>query len=92
MMYQNVPVPNVVAKFGGGYVGAQQAAAGHALGEEAVKRFGLKKRRQGDRARTIRSTAEALRARARQPTAMDAAGLEVTKIVSPPEWPPPIQI
>jgi len=47
MMYQNVPVPNVVAKFGGGYVGAQQAPQGKALGEEAVKRFGLK---SGDKA------------------------------------------
>ena len=37
MMYQNVPVPKVVAKFGGGYVGAQQAAQGHALGDEAVR-------------------------------------------------------
>ena len=35
MMYQNVPVPTVVAKFGGGYVGAQQAPQGHALGARA---------------------------------------------------------
>ena len=42
MMYQNVPLPGVVAKFGGGYVGAQQDAQGKALGEEAVRRFGLK--------------------------------------------------
>ena len=40
MMYQNVPVPQVVAKFGGGYVGAQQGPQGHALGVEAVKRAG----------------------------------------------------
>src|SRR5271157_3243038 len=42
MMYQNVPVPQVVAKFGGGYVGAQQAQQGRALGVEAGKRAGLK--------------------------------------------------
>ena len=36
MMYQNVPVPQAVAKFGGGYVGAQQAPQGQALGAEAV--------------------------------------------------------
>jgi simple sugar transport system substrate-binding protein len=42
MMYQNVPVDEAVAKFGGGYVGAQQNPQGRALGEEAVRRFGLK--------------------------------------------------
>jgi len=42
MMYQNVPLPGVVAKFGGGYVGAQQAPQGKALAEDAIKRFGLK--------------------------------------------------
>ena len=42
MMYQNVPLPGVVAKYGGGYVGAQQAPQGRALGEEAIRRFGLK--------------------------------------------------
>src|SRR5271165_7413700 len=47
MMYQNVPLPGVVAKFGGGYVGAQQAPQGEALGEVAVRRFGLK---SGDKA------------------------------------------
>jgi simple sugar transport system substrate-binding protein len=31
-----------VVKFGGGYVGAQQAEQGHSLGVEAVKRAGLK--------------------------------------------------
>src|SRR5664279_6576938 len=43
MMYQNVPLDAVTAKFGGGYVGAQQAAQGKALGDESVRRFGLKK-------------------------------------------------
>jgi simple sugar transport system substrate-binding protein len=83
MMYQNVPLPGVVAKFGGGYVGAQQAPQGKALGEEAVRRFDLK---SGDKAivfgpfdqqpeRYVRegSTADAL----------SAAGLVVTKLVSP---------
>ena len=42
MMYQNVPVPEVVAKFGGGYVGAQQGPQGGALGDEAFKDAGLK--------------------------------------------------
>src|SRR5689334_6885298 len=42
MMYQNVPLDAVTAKFGGGYVGAQQNPQGRALGEEAIRRFGLK--------------------------------------------------
>ena len=59
MMYQNVAVPEVRAKFGGGYVGAQLEPQGYALGAEAVRRFGPQGRRQGDRARRLR----------RQPTA-----------------------
>jgi simple sugar transport system substrate-binding protein len=42
MEYQNVDVPQVRAKFGGGYVGAQLEPQGRALGEEAVREFGLK--------------------------------------------------
>jgi len=42
MIYQNVPVDDVVAKFGGAYVGAQQKAQGEALGQESIRRFGLK--------------------------------------------------
>jgi simple sugar transport system substrate-binding protein len=86
MMYQNVPVPAVVAAHGGGYVGAQQAAQGKALGEEAVRRFGLK---AGDTAiilgpfdqqpeRYVREGATA--------EALEAAGLKVTRIPSPTEW------
>jgi simple sugar transport system substrate-binding protein len=86
MMYQNVPLPGVVAKFGGGYVGAQQAEQGKALGEEAVRRFKLQ---PGDVAivfgpfdqqpeRYVRegSTADAL----------EAAGLKVIRIPAPAEW------
>ena len=47
MMYQNVPVPKVVAAFGGGYVGAQQEPQGRALGAEAFRLAGLK---AGDKA------------------------------------------
>jgi simple sugar transport system substrate-binding protein len=85
MIYQNVPLPGVVAKFGGGYIGAQQAPQGRALGEEAVRRFGLK---SGDKAivlgpfdqqpeRYIREGATA--------DALTAAGLTVTKLVAPAE-------
>ncbi len=86
MMYQNVPLPGVVAKFGGGYVGAQQAPQGKALGEEVIRRFGLK---SGDVAivlgpfdqqpeRYVREGATA--------DALEAAGLKVTRIPSPTEW------
>jgi simple sugar transport system substrate-binding protein len=86
MMYQNVPLPGVVAKFGGGYVGAQQAEQGKALGEESVRRFGLK---SGDVAivfgpfdqqpeRYVREGATA--------DALEAAGLTVIRLPSPTEW------
>jgi simple sugar transport system substrate-binding protein len=86
MMYQNVPLPGVVAKFGGGYVGAQQGPQGKALGEESVRRFGLK---AGDTAivfgpfdqqpeRYVREGATA--------DALEAAGLKVIRIPSPTEW------
>ncbi len=86
MMYQNVPLPGVVSKFGGGYVGAQQGPQGQALGEETVRRFGLK---AGDPVivfgpfdqqpeRYIREGATA--------DALEAAGLKVTRIPSPTEW------
>jgi len=42
MIYQNVPVDQVTAKFGGAYIGAQQHPQGEALGAEAIRRFGLK--------------------------------------------------
>jgi simple sugar transport system substrate-binding protein len=47
---QNTELPNMEAKYAGngfGYVGAENYAAGHALGVEAVKRFSLKR---GERA------------------------------------------
>jgi simple sugar transport system substrate-binding protein len=86
MMYQNVPLPAVTAKFGGGYVGAQQGPQGKALGEESVRRFGLK---AGDEVlvfgpfdqqpeRYVREGAAA--------DALEAAGVTVTRMPSPTEW------
>ena len=86
MMYQNVPLDAVTAKFGGGYVGAQQAAQGKALGAAPARRPGPKK---GDTAivrgpfdqqpeRYVREGATA--------DALEAAGLKVIRIPSPPEW------
>jgi simple sugar transport system substrate-binding protein len=42
MMYQNVDVPKVRAKHGGGYVGANLYPQGEALGNEAIRTLGLK--------------------------------------------------
>jgi simple sugar transport system substrate-binding protein len=85
MMYQNVPVPAVVAKFGGGYVGAQQAEQGHALGVEAIKRGGLK---AGDVALMIGPFDNENRGARERGTvkAMEEAGVKVNKITSPTEW------
>lgn len=81
MMYQNVDVPQIRAKFGGGYVGAQLESQGAALAETAIKQFGLKK---GDRVvvfgnwgmpgRYIREGASA--------DAFTKAGLVVTKLTA----------
>ena len=46
MTYQNVDVPEVRKKFGGGYVGANLYSQGVALAQEALRLFNLKK---GDR-------------------------------------------
>lgn len=46
MMYQNVDVPKIRARFGGAYVGANLESQGRALAEAAMKKFNLKK---GDR-------------------------------------------
>jgi simple sugar transport system substrate-binding protein len=85
MMYQNVPVPKVVAAFGGGYVGAQQAEQGHALGVEAARASGLKK---GDTAIMIGPFNLENRGARELGTvkALEEAGITVVKIDSPPEW------
>ncbi len=85
MMYQNVPVPKVVAAFGGGYVGAQQEAQGRALGTEAVRLSGLK---SGDTAIMLGPFANENRGARERGTvaAMEEAGIKVVKIDSLPEW------
>lgn len=85
MMYQNVDVPEVRARFGGGYVGANLAPQGRALGEEAVRQLGLQ---AGDTAivfiplgqpgRDLREGATA--------TALEDAGLKVIKLNAVPEY------
>jgi simple sugar transport system substrate-binding protein len=85
MMYQNVPVPEVVARFGGGYVGAQQAEQGHALGVEAVKRAGLE---AGDVAIMIGPFDNENRGARERGTveALEEAGITVVQITSSTEW------
>ena len=82
MMYQNVPVDEVTAKFGGGYVGAQQNPQGRALGEEAIRRFGLK---SGDVAIVMSDWSQIERAERELGTlqAFEDAGLKVVKLQSP---------
>ncbi|MGO8800988.1 MAG: substrate-binding domain-containing protein [Roseiarcus sp.] len=85
MMYQNVPVPAAVDKVGGGYVGAQQAPQGHALGVEIARRFAVKK---GDVAIVLGGWDDSIRAarEAGTATALEEAGAKVVRLNSPPEW------
>jgi len=85
MMYQNVPVPTVVAAFGGGYVGAQQEPQGRALGAEAVRAGGLA---SGDTVIMLGPFNNENRGARERGTvaAMEEAGINVVQIDSPPEW------
>lgn len=85
MMYQNVPVNEVVAKFGGGYVGAQQEAQGRALGAEAVRLAGLQ---AGDTALMLGPFDNENRGARERGTvaAMEEAGIKVVQITAPTEW------
>ncbi|KAA3448782.1 sugar ABC transporter substrate-binding protein [Mesorhizobium sp. SARCC-RB16n] len=85
MMYQNVPVPTVVAAFGGGYVGAQQEQQGRALGAEAFK---LAKLKAGDKAIMIGPFDNESRGARERGTvaALKEAGIKVVQITSATEW------
>jgi simple sugar transport system substrate-binding protein len=83
MEYQNVDVPKVRAVYGGGYVGANLAAQGAALGEQALKEFKLPKGSYvivfgawGQPGRFIREEATA--------ETLQKAGMVVQRIVAPP--------
>ncbi|MFN4292501.1 MAG: substrate-binding domain-containing protein [Thermoflexales bacterium] len=83
MMYQNVDVPKVREKFGGGYVGANLYPQGQALAEEAIRTLGLKK---GDKALVFGAWGQPGRYIREQGTA-DAfikAGLQVITVTAPP--------
>jgi simple sugar transport system substrate-binding protein len=85
MMYQNVDVPEIRARFGGGYVGAQLYEQGRALGQEALRLFDLQ---SGDQALVFGAWEEEGRVWRELGTAdvLGEAGLEVIKIVGEPEW------
>ena len=85
MMYQNVPVPAAVEKVGGGYIGAQQAPQGRALGLEILHRFGLKK---GDVAIVILASNDVIRNAREEGTAkaLEEGGVTVVRLASVPEW------
>lgn len=85
MIYQNVPVPAAVAQVGGAYVGAQQEPQGRALGEEMVRRFGLK---SGEVAVVLGGFDDSNRGAREEGTAkaLEKAGLKVVRLSSPPEW------
>jgi simple sugar transport system substrate-binding protein len=82
MMYQNVPVDEVTARFGGGYVGAQQYPQGRALGEEAIRRFGLQ---SGDVAIVMSDWSQEERAERELGTlqAFEEHGMKVVKLQNP---------
>lgn len=84
MMYQNVDVPDVRSQFGGGYVGANLDPQGYALGQEAVRRFGLA---EGDTAIVIADWTQTERVVREAATvrAFEDAGLNVVRLSATPE-------
>ncbi len=85
MMYQNVDVPRVRAAFGGGYVGADLYPQGRALGDEAIRQFGLQ---SGETAIIIGPFADPNRGLRERGTAdvFEELGMNVVRIESTPEW------
>jgi simple sugar transport system substrate-binding protein len=82
MMYQNVDVPDVRAAFGGGYVGAQLGPQGVALGQEAIRQFGLK---EGDEAIVIVNLEQRERAQRELGVweALEGVGVKIVHIQPP---------
>ena len=85
MMYQNVDVDQVRARYGGGYVGAQLASQGRALGAEALRQFGLA---AGDKAIVLANLAQRERALRELGVweALEENGVEIIHVDSPPTW------
>jgi simple sugar transport system substrate-binding protein len=81
MEYQNVDVPEVRARFGGGYVGANLEPQGRALGAEAVRLFKLEK---GDKAIMVANWSQEERVvrELGAVKALEEAGVEVVRLAS----------
>lgn len=84
MMYQNVDVPKVRAKFGGGYIGANLDPQGRALAAEALRTLKIGK---GDYAIVFGAWGQPGRFIREEGTAkaLEEAGLTVDRIASGPE-------
>lgn len=85
MMYQNVDVPKVREKFGGGYVGIiDLGKQGRLIGKKAIEMFGLEK---GDRAVVFGAWGQPGRYLREEGTALafEDIGMTVQRIVAPPE-------
>jgi simple sugar transport system substrate-binding protein len=84
MMYQNVDVPKVRAKFGGGYIGANLEPQGRALAAEALRTLKIG---QGDHAIVFGAWGQPGRFIREEGTAkaLEEAGLTVDRIASGPE-------
>jgi simple sugar transport system substrate-binding protein len=84
MEYQNVDVPDVRAKFGGGYVGANLEPQGRALGTEAVRLYKIGK---GDKAIMVANWTQEERVirELGAVKALEAAGVEVIRLSSTTE-------
>jgi simple sugar transport system substrate-binding protein len=84
LSFVNVDVPDVRAKYGGGYVGANQGGQGTAVGQRAVQLLHLKK---GDGAIVVGAFSQPVERRIREENlakAFEAAGLKVQRIDGPP--------
>jgi len=81
MMYQNVDVPEVRAKYGGGYVGADLSTQGEQLAYEAIRRFKLKAR---DKAIVIVSPGEKAQREIRTRIVFENYGMEVVVLNGSP--------
>ncbi|UCH24636.1 MAG: substrate-binding domain-containing protein [Trueperaceae bacterium] len=85
MMYQNVDVDQVRARYGGGYVGAQLYSQGRALAEEAIRQFDLT---PGATVLVLVNLEQIERAQ-REVGVIDVFkenGFNVVNVDSPPEW------
>ena len=85
MMYQNVDVDQVRARYGGGYVGAQLASQGRALGAEALRLYGLG---EGDQAIVLVNLAQRERALRELGVweVLEENGVEIIHVDSAPTW------